>query len=132
MQIDYTKLSPDWQGFIQTEAQKDYLRSLLPLLAVEYETKDIFPAWPDVFKAFKTAPQDIKVVILGQDPYPTPGDAMGLAFSVNKGHKLPRSLKNIFKEISDETGREVREDGDLSDWAKQGVFLLNTVLTVRS
>lgn len=132
MQINYDKIASQWRGFIKTEEDKDYFKFLLPLLEVEYETKDILPAWDNVFNVFKTPPQDIRVVILGQDPYPTPGDAMGLAFSVSKDHKLPRSLKNIFKEIADETTSNLRTNGDLSDWADQGVFLLNTVLTVRA
>jgi uracil-DNA glycosylase len=97
----------------------------------EYEEKTIYPPRQDIFNAFRYTPlSDIKVVILGQDPYHEPNQAHGLAFSTPAGNPIPRSLSNIFKEIQDEYGYDIPKDGCLEKWAKQGVFLLNTVLTV--
>lgn len=108
--------------FIQMASRIELLR--------EYGT--IYPSQDNLYNAFKYfTPKDTKVVILGQDPYHNEGQANGLAFSVNKNNKLPPSLKNIFKELQDDLGGELRTDGDLSDWAKQGVLLLNTSLSVR-
>lgn len=128
----------NWTNFIEKEKTKDYFVRLNNFLVEERKNYDIFPAEDNVFRAFKLCPPDnIRVVIVGQDPYPTPGNANGLAFSVPEGVKPAASLKNIFKEISYEFNKEntllyIRQNGDLTDWAKQGVFLLNTVLTVRS
>ena len=97
----------------------------------EYKTKTIYPPKEEIFNAFKLCPIDnVKVVILGQDPYHEEGQAHGLAFSTPEGHSIPRSLKNIFKEIESEYGYPIPDSGCLESWAKQGVFLLNTVLTV--
>ena len=95
-----------------------------------YDEKRYSPCRKSIFKALELTPlNEVKVIILGQDPYPIPGDAMGLSFSVNRSDKLPKSLKNIFKELELEYGHS-RVFGDLSDWASQGVLLLNTILTV--
>lgn len=121
-----------WKQFIQEEKKKEYYLSLSRKLKEEYETQTIYPPYTQVFEAFKLTPLDsIKVVIVGQDVYPTKGNAMGLAFSVNPDIKIPASLKNIFKEIQSEFGTEYPNNGNLTRWATQGVFLLNTVLTVR-
>lgn len=121
-----------WKQFIQKEKKKEYYLSLSRKLKEEYETQTIYPPYTQVFEAFKLTPLDsIKVVIVGQDVYPTKGNAMGLAFSVNPDIKIPASLKNIFKEIQSEFGTEYPNNGNLTRWATQGVFLLNTVLTVR-
>ena len=123
----------NWEEFLEKELKTEYGISLNKFLEKERKEAEVFPCEEDVFKAFDRCPlEDIKAVIIGQDPYPTPGDAMGLAFSVNEGQKPPRSLNNIFKELHNEFGGVIRTNGDLSDWTKQGVFLLNTVLTVRS
>ena len=122
-----------WDRFFRNEMSQRYYHELSDRVYRERSSYDIFPQENEVFKAFELTPAEkARVVILGQDPYPTPGDACGLAFSVKKGQPLPRSLRNIFREISLEYGTWTRADGDLSDWAEQGVFLLNTVLTVRS
>lgn len=99
--------------------------------ALDAEPAPVLPEPARVFRALETPPDAVRVVILGQDPYPTPGHADGLAFSVAPGVALPRSLANIFRELQDDTGR-LRRRGDLSDWAGQGVLLLNTQLTVRA
>lgn len=93
--------------------------------------QDYSPAKENVFKVFESAPSEVKVVIVGQDPYPTAGDATGLAFSVRRCEKLPKSLQNLFRELQSDLGI-TRTDGDLSDWQAQGVFLINRVLTVPS
>ena len=99
----------------------------------EYETKTIYPPYDEIFNAFKFTPlSNVKVVILGQDPYHEAGQAHGLAFSTPDGRPIPRSLKNIFKEINSEYDYPIPESGCLEKWAKQGVFLLNTVLTVEN
>ena len=118
--------------FLEIESKKEYFKNMMGFLDKEYETKSILPPKKDMFNAFNlTDLENIKVVIIGQDPYPTKGVAHGLAFSVKKGVKIPASLKNIFKELEDENiGFKIPEDGCLEPWAKQGVFLINTVLTV--
>ena len=99
---------------------------------VAYSSKQVYPRREDVYKALELSPiNTVKVVILGQDPYHGTGQANGLAFSVNKGIKLPPSLKNIYKELEDDLGIEIPKHGDLTGWAKQGVLLLNSVLTVK-
>lgn len=121
-----------WSTFFDNKVSKPDFQRLISLVNEEYNAYDCFPSKENIFRAFELTPLErVKVVILGQDPYPTPGNANGLAFSVNKGQKLPMSLRNIFKELSLEYKTEPRTDGDLTDWAKQGVLLLNTVLTVR-
>ncbi len=123
----------DWDSLLQAEKQKEYLTKINYFLAKEYKTKEIFPPKEQIFNAFMTTSlEDTKVVILGQDPYHGKGQAHGFSFSVQHGVALPPSLQNIYKELENEYHTPVNRDGDLTDWAKQGVLLLNTVLTVES
>jgi len=120
----------DWDIVLKEEYEKDYFLKIKDVVRNEYNKKQIFPPADRVFYAFReTSYKDTKVVILGQDPYHGVGEANGLCFSVNRGIKMPPSLKNIYKELYNDLGI-VREDTDLSDWAKSGVLLLNSVLTV--
>lgn len=120
----------DWDLVLQEEMKKSYFEYIRDFIKEERLSKTIFPPAQDLFNAFKlTNFKDIKVVILGQDPYHGEKEAMGLSFSVRRGVRTPPSLRNIFKELKDDLGID-RDDTDLSDWAKEGVFLLNTVLTV--
>ena len=112
-----------WSDFFKTQD----LDEIMEMLDASKET--IYPSPEDMFKVFELAPQEIKVVILGQDPYYNPNQAMGLAFSINPGTTNPKSLNNIFKELKNDLGIK-RTDGNLKDWHKQGVFLLNTALSV--
>lgn len=122
-----------WRGFLEEEFSKDYFKKLANFLHNEYEEKTVFPDKNLVFRAFLTDLNKIKVVILGQDPYHTPGVADGLAFSIKKGGKyIAPSLVNIYKEIDADVGEHVNPDGDLSSWQEQGVLLLNNVLTVEA
>ncbi|MDD4212212.1 MAG: uracil-DNA glycosylase [Bacilli bacterium] len=126
-------LGNDWDSILQEEFQKSYYLSLREFLKKEYEHYTVYPAMNDIFNALKhTAYSDTKVVILGQDPYHNPNQAHGLAFSVQKENPLPPSLKNIYEEIEHEFGISMGSSGDLTPWAKQGVLLLNAVLTVRA
>ncbi|WP_100401447.1 uracil-DNA glycosylase [Bacillus sp. FJAT-42315] len=125
-------LKNDWAELLQGEFEQPYYLQLREFLKQEYATKTIYPNMYDIFNAFHFTPyQDIKVVILGQDPYHGPNQAHGLSFSVQQGVPLPPSLRNIFKELSQDVGCELPTNGSLVPWAKQGVLLLNTVLTVR-
>lgn len=120
----------DWDIVLSEEYEKDYFKKIKDIVRSEYKNKVIFPPANRVFYAFReTSYKDVRVVILGQDPYHGVGEANGLCFSVNHGIKMPPSLKNIYKELYDDVGI-TRTDTDLSDWAKQGVLLLNSVLTV--
>ncbi len=122
-----------WKDFLEKEFQQDYFLELANFLHQEYEKKKIFPRKDQVFRAFSTDLKSVKVVILGQDPYHTPGVADGLAFSVKNGKDyLPPSLVNIYKEIDADVGTRENRSGDLTSWATQGVLLLNNVLTVES
>lgn len=122
----------DWHEQIGTEFEKPYFQELINFLEEEYKHEVIYPERDDIFNALTyTAYNDVKVVILGQDPYHGPNQAHGLSFSVKKGVRLPPSLKNIYKELEADIGCTVPAHGDLTRWAKQGVLLLNTVLTVR-
>lgn len=125
-------LGSDWSEIIVPELQKPYMQDLSAFLQQESQSgKTIFPAEQNVFNALQTiAFSDIKVVILGQDPYHGVGQAHGLSFSVQEGVKLPPSLRNIYKEISAEYGVSILTSGDLTHWARQGVLLLNATLTV--
>ena len=121
-----------WKSFLIAEFDKPYFKDLANFLHSEYESKTIFPPKQLVFSAFTTNLNDIKVVILGQDPYHTPGAAEGLAFSVPKKQPIPPSLINIYKEIDNDIGHHANTSGSLREWQKQGVLLLNTVLTVEA
>ncbi|MBE6501990.1 MAG: uracil-DNA glycosylase [Methanobrevibacter thaueri] len=121
----------DWDSVLEDEFKKDYFLKIKEFVIEEYETKTIYPPRDEIFNAFKFTPlENVKVVILGQDPYHEAGQAHGLAFSTPDGRPIPRSLKNIFKEINEEYDYPIPESGRLEKWAEQGVFLLNTVLTV--
>lgn len=123
----------DWQEIIGDELEKPYYLALRQFLIGEYKTHTIFPDKRDIFNAFHlTSYHDIKVVLIGQDPYHAPGQAHGLSFSVKPGVPLPPSLQNIYKELLDDVGVDNGRNGYLVSWAAQGVLLLNTVLTVRS
>lgn len=122
----------DWDSILADEWEKPYYKQLRQFLKNEYSTQRIYPDMHDIFNALKyTSFEDTRVVILGQDPYHGYGQAHGLCFSVKKGVVPPPSLKNIFKELNSDVGKEIPSHGELTDWAKQGVLLLNTVLTVR-
>ena len=120
-----------WSALLKEETRKDYLFSLEKKVEEAYASSICFPPKEKIFEAFALCkPQDIRVVILGQDPYHGPGEAHGLAFSVRQGIKTPPSLRNIFKEMESEFGIDLTRTTDLTEWAEQGVFLLNSVLTV--
>ena len=120
-----------WNEILSEEMKKDYYQELLAFVQKRREEVSVFPEEKNVFRALELTPfESVKVVILGQDPYHGFGQAHGLSFSVQKGIPLPPSLKNIYKELQEDIGGELPTEGDLSHWAKQGVLLLNTVLTV--
>ncbi len=126
-------LKNDWNNYIGNEFEKDYYLKLRKNLSQEYKTKTIYPDMYNIFNALHyTAFDDVKVVILGQDPYHGPNQAHGLSFSVNPGVRTPPSLLNIYKELKDDIGCYIPNNGYLKKWADQGVLLLNTVLTVRA
>lgn len=121
----------DWQDLLEEEFKKDYYLNLRQFLIKEYQTKTVYPDKYDIFNALHyTAYQDVKVVILGQDPYHGPNQAHGLSFSVKPGIQPPPSLMNIYKELKDDVNCYIPNNGYLKKWADQGVLLLNTVLTV--
>ena len=121
-----------WDDILKNEFSKEYYLELRKKLAAEYKTRTVYPAMENIFNALKyTSYEDVKVLLLGQDPYHGPGQAHGLCFSVQKGVDKPPSLKNMFKELKSDLGIDAPSHGCLADWAKQGVLLLNTVLTVR-
>ena len=120
-----------WNEILAEEMEKDYYQQLQTFVQKRRTEVRVFPEEKNVFNALKLTPfESVKVVILGQDPYHGFGQAHGLSFSVQKGTPLPPSLKNIYKELQEDIGGELPKEGDLSHWAKQGVLLLNTVLTV--
>ena len=121
-----------WKPILQAEFEQPYFKELSEFLTTEYERTTVFPPKQQVFSAFKTDLNAVKVVIIGQDPYHGPGQAHGLAFSVRDGVQIPPSLQHIFKEIHAETGAEIPNSGNLQRWAEQGVLLLNNVLTVEA
>ena len=126
-------LPPAWQALLKDELQKPYWCSLEQRLGAAYESGAVYPPAQQLFAAFeRTPPACVRAVILGQDPYHEPGQANGLAFSVSRGVKLPPSLQNIYKELEADLGVPAAKSGDLRSWAQQGVFLLNTVLSVRA
>ncbi len=127
------RIEESWKTILQDEFEKDYFQKLTNFVRDEYKTRKIFPPAKLIFNAFDLCPLDrLKVVILGQDPYHGPGQAHGLCFSVNDGIDFPPSLRNIFKELQNDVGKPIPKSGNLTDWAKQGVLLLNATLTVRA
>ncbi len=123
----------DWDKILENDFTSENYLNIRNFLKSEYTAHTVYPSMYDIFNAFKFTPfKDVKVVILGQDPYHNVGQAMGLSFSVPNGIDLPPSLKNIYKELHDDLGVTPPQNGDLTFWAKQGVLLLNTVLTVRA
>lgn len=125
-------LNNDWEKVLKDEFDKPYFIQLMNFLEKEYEEETIYPQKSDVWNAFEyTSFSDVKVVILGQDPYHGEGQAHGLSFSVKPGVKHPPSLRNMLKELHEDIGCPFPQNGTLTKWAKQGVLLLNTVLTVR-
>ena len=127
------KLEDSWKRYLNAEFDKEYFINLTELVRQEYQNHLCFPPGRQVFNAFNLCPfNDVKVVIIGQDPYHEPGQAMGLSFSVPVGTTIPPSLVNIFKEIQQDLGHPIPQDGDLTRWCKQGVLLLNATLTVRA
>jgi len=126
-------LKNDWNEIISAEFEKDYYKNIRKILKNEYATRTIYPNAYDIFNALNyTEYKDVKVVIIGQDPYHEPNQAHGLCFSVNKGVKIPPSLVNIYKELESDLGCYIPNNGYLKKWADQGVLLLNAVLTVRA
>ena len=126
-------ITNDWLGPLSSEFKKPYYKELYKTVKHEYETKRVFPEPDDIFNAFAFTPlADVKVVILGQDPYHNFNQAHGLCFSVKKGVQVPPSLVNIYKELQDDLGCTIPNHGCLTKWAEQGVLMLNTVLTVRA
>ena len=127
-------IEPGWKAVLAPEFEKPYFQELAARLHAEKRAgKTIYPPGRQIFRAFELTPFDqVKVVILGQDPYHNPGQAEGLSFSVPHGVPAPPSLKNIYKEIESDLGVTVRKDGSLESWARQGVFLLNAILTVEA
>ena len=125
-------MESSWKEALSQEFEKAYFIDLVSKLkTLKREGKTIYPPGPQIFNAFNTTPfDDVKVVIIGQDPYHGPGQAMGLCFSVAKNVRVPASLKNIYKEMADDINFNIPGHGDLTAWAKQGVFMLNAVLTV--
>lgn len=120
-----------WDDFFNEESKKEYYIKLMNFIEEEYQNKVIYPKKELIFNAIDKTPLDkVKVVLIGQDPYHTPGYACGLAFSVNDGVEIPKSLVNIFKEINLELGIHIPNTGNLSKWAENGVLLLNRILTV--
>lgn len=121
----------EWYGWLQEEWQQPYFRQLADFVHTAYATRTVYPPKPQVFSAFENCDYpDIRVVILGQDPYHQKGQAHGMCFSVNPGVKIPPSLLNIYRELETDVGCYIPNNGYLMPWARQGVFLLNTILTV--
>lgn len=127
------QIGNDWDEILKDEWKKDYYLNLRKNLIHEYKNHTIYPSMYDIFNALKKVPyKDVKVVILGQDPYHGQGQAHGFSFSVQKGVKTPPSLLNIYKELHDDLGLYIPNNGNLIKWADQGVLLLNSTLTVRA
>ena len=128
------RIEEGWKQALAGEFEKPYFKQLTDYVRREYSDPSVrvYPSAANIFAAFDASPfADTKVVIIGQDPYHGPGQANGLCFSVNPGVEMPPSLRNIFKEVHDDTGAPMPADGDLSRWARQGVLMLNSSLTVR-
>lgn len=127
------RIEESWKQQLASEFEAPYFHTLTQRVRAEYQSEVVYPPGSQIFAAFDASPfEKTKVVIIGQDPYHGPGQANGLCFSVAPGVKMPPSLLNIFKEVSSDTGAPIPADGDLSRWARQGVLLLNTTLTVRA
>lgn len=127
------QIEESWKQILSNEFNSDYFKELKEFLVEEKEKHTVYPPGSQIFTAFNLTPfNKVKVVIIGQDPYHGPGQAHGLCFSVPKGIKPPPSLKNIFKELKTDIGFEIPDHGNLESWAKQGVLLINAVLTVRA
>jgi len=127
------KIAPEWKALLEEEFKKPYFQELSEKVRKEYLAGPVFPHPSKVFRAFELVkPSDVRVVILGQDPYHTPGVADGLAFSTPEGNRIPPSLLNIFKEIENEFSKPCERNPDLTRWAQQGLLLLNASLSVRS
>lgn len=127
------KIAKSWYNILKEEFEKDYYKDLQKFLIDEYSHFTIYPEADNVFNALNLVPYEkVRVVIIGQDPYHEPRQAHGLSFSVQKGVDIPPSLQNIYKEIQNDLGYPIPKSGDLTQWAKQGVLLLNSVLTVRA
>ncbi len=126
------KITKNWANILKNEFEKPYFKKIQEYLENEYQKYDVYPSMDNIFNALNLVKfEDVKVVILGQDPYHEPGQAHGLSFSVLDGVALPPSLVNIYKEIESDLGIKCEKSGNLTRWAKQGVLLLNTTLTVR-
>jgi uracil-DNA glycosylase len=129
--MNNVRLEPPWKSALTEEFNKAYWEELTTFVRAQYSKTKVYPPAPNIFRAFDLCPFDsVKVVIIGQDPYHGPNQANGLSFAVNDGINLPPSLQNIFKEINSDLGIKPIPSGDLSRWAKQGVLMLNAVLTV--
>jgi uracil-DNA glycosylase len=127
------KIADSWKNILENELEKPYFKDLIDFIKLEYENGPCFPEKELIFAAFDFCSlEDLKVVVIGQDPYHDHNQANGLCFSVKDGVKHPPSLKNIFKEIAADLEQEISQSGNLEKWAKQGVLLLNTTLTVRA
>ena len=126
------KIEKSWKDKLEQEFEKEYFKKLINFVKDEYKNHTVYPPGPKIFNAFEHCNFDnIKVVIIGQDPYHGPNQANGLCFSVNDGIPSPPSLKNIFKEIKEDIGKPLPQNGNLERWADQGVLMLNAILTVR-
>ncbi|GAB5522296.1 MAG: uracil-DNA glycosylase [Roseivirga sp.] len=127
------KIAESWKNELRDEFEKEYFQKLTSFVKQEYKSQTVYPPGKEIFRAFDKCDFDqVKVVILGQDPYHGPGQANGLCFSVREGVPFPPSLVNIFKEIKGDLGKEIPPHGSLDRWAEQGVLLLNATLTVRA
>lgn len=127
------KIASTWKSLLSDEFEKPYFHQLIDFVKKEYKSQTIYPRGADIFRAFDRCDfADVKVVIIGQDPYHGPGQANGLCFSVGEGVRMPPSLMNIFKEIRNDLGKPIPPSGDLERWARQGVLLLNATLTVKA
>lgn len=127
------KIHQSWLNILNEEFEKEYFENLVHFIKKEYAAKTIYPEGKNIFRAFELCPfESVKVVIIGQDPYHGPKQANGLCFSVNNGTALPPSLQNIYKEITADLNIQMPQQGNLDNWARQGVLLLNATLTVRA
>lgn len=125
------KIHESWKEKLSEEFKKEYFQDLISFVRDEYSKGTVYPPGPEIFSAFDNCPfNNVKVVIIGQDPYHGPNQANGLSFSVANGVKVPPSLRNIYKELKEDLGKEITESGNLEGWATQGVLLLNATLTV--